>query len=127
MSAEKKIAFTLHSLRCSLTLSKRSLAVSSYAKALTVLKPSIISSDIEVSSPLVADCSLNLLYVCFATNEETNIDRGVMTITAIVIFTLIENMKNIVPSIVTRPVKIWVKPMIRPSLTCSTSVVMMLM
>ena len=80
----------------------------------------------EVCSPLVTDCSLNILYVLLAIKLATTSDNGVITMTTSVILTLIVNINKSVPNIVITPVNSCVNPISKPSLNWSTSATILL-
>ena len=59
-------------------------------------------------------------------NRATKIDSGVNATTTSAMRQSMNSMTPSVPKIVSTPVNSWVKPISRPSLNCSTSVVMRL-
>ena len=118
---EKKIARREYFSSLPLISSKASSVASSLLKAWTTFWLPIISLIRLVCSPLVSDCSLNILKVFFAIKLATNRETGVITTTTTVIPTFTESIKNKVPMIVTTPVNSWVNPISRPSANWSTS------
>ena len=60
-------------------------------------------------------------------NFATKMESGVRTTTIRVMRQSMESIKPKVPTMVRMPVNSWVKPINRPSLNCSTSVLMRLM
>ena len=104
MREEKKIARREHFSSLSLISSNRSSVCLSRLKDCTTFWFPIISLISAVCSPLVCDCSLNMLKVFLAIKLATNKDTGVITTTTTVIPTFTESMKPRVPRIVMTPV-----------------------
>ncbi len=121
MREEKKIARREYFSSRPLISSNFSSVFSSLLKACTTFWFPIISLIRAVCSPLVSDCSLNMVKVFFAIKLATNKDTGVIITTTRVIPTFTESINPKVPRIVTTPLKSWVNPIKRPSANWSTS------